>query len=269
MCRCLMWYEMVPTPRGWQFRYSVIFSNEDGGTATDRLMATWGRTTDIEFVYGVEVDDHDRSSRRNSRGRATRCRRSRAVTKAVIRCCGCRPTTTWSASRARRRCAMRRPGAIRPRQPVARSRDGSACLDLHRGGAGDEARGQDRGRRAAGIGQDSGSRAASCPSRRAPSSRMQPSRFRCERRTHGHGAMVRLRSRPQRIPHRAQRLFQGRGPAAGVGRTAGGGPVSRLSRRSTGRGAGVIAPSCLTRVNTVFTLDERYQPGWSLFSWTG
>src|SRR5262245_30094835 len=55
----LMWYEMVTTPRGWQFRYSVVFSNEDGGTATDRLMATWGRTTDIEYVYGVEVDEHD------------------------------------------------------------------------------------------------------------------------------------------------------------------------------------------------------------------
>ena len=52
----LMWYEVETTPRGRQFRYSVIFSNEDGGTETDRLMATWGRTTDIEFVYGVEVD---------------------------------------------------------------------------------------------------------------------------------------------------------------------------------------------------------------------
>ena len=52
----VMWYEIEPTPRGRQFRYSVIFSNEDGGTQTDRLMATWGRTTDIEFVYGVEVD---------------------------------------------------------------------------------------------------------------------------------------------------------------------------------------------------------------------
>jgi len=52
----LMWYEVVPTARGRQFRYSVIFTNEDGGTATDRLMATWGRTTDIEFVYGVEID---------------------------------------------------------------------------------------------------------------------------------------------------------------------------------------------------------------------
>jgi len=57
----LMWYETATTARGRQHRYSVIFSNEDGGTATDRLMATWGRTTDIEFVYGVEVDANGRT----------------------------------------------------------------------------------------------------------------------------------------------------------------------------------------------------------------
>lgn len=34
-------------------RYTVIFSNEDGGTSTRDLMARWGRTTDIEFVYEV------------------------------------------------------------------------------------------------------------------------------------------------------------------------------------------------------------------------
>jgi hypothetical protein len=51
-----MWYEIVPVSAGRQFRYSTIFSNEDGGTTTDRLMATWGRTTDIEFVYGATVD---------------------------------------------------------------------------------------------------------------------------------------------------------------------------------------------------------------------
>ena len=51
-----MWYEIVATAQGRQFRYSVIFTNEDGGTATDRLMATWGRTTDVEFVYGVTLD---------------------------------------------------------------------------------------------------------------------------------------------------------------------------------------------------------------------
>ena len=52
----LMWYEIEPTVRGTRYRYSVIFSNEDGGTPADRLMATWGRTTDIEYVYSVEVD---------------------------------------------------------------------------------------------------------------------------------------------------------------------------------------------------------------------
>ena len=51
-----MWYEIVPVAQGRQFRYSTIFSNEDGGTTTDRLMATWGRTTDIEFTYGATVD---------------------------------------------------------------------------------------------------------------------------------------------------------------------------------------------------------------------
>jgi len=51
-----MWYEREPTPRGTRYRYSVIFTNEDGGTPADRLMATWGRTTDIEYVYGVELD---------------------------------------------------------------------------------------------------------------------------------------------------------------------------------------------------------------------
>ena len=32
-------------------QYTVIFSNEDGGTSTRTLMGRWGRTTDIEYVY--------------------------------------------------------------------------------------------------------------------------------------------------------------------------------------------------------------------------
>jgi len=52
----LMWYATQPSPRGTWLRYSVIFSNEDGGTPADKLMATWGRLTDIEYVYGVELD---------------------------------------------------------------------------------------------------------------------------------------------------------------------------------------------------------------------
>lgn len=53
----LMWVETDKTSEGTRLRYSVVFSNEDGGTPPDRLMATWGRLTDIEFVYGVDLDD--------------------------------------------------------------------------------------------------------------------------------------------------------------------------------------------------------------------
>ncbi len=52
----LMWVESDTTPAGRRFRYSVIFTNEDGGTPTDKLMATWGRGTDIELVYDVAMD---------------------------------------------------------------------------------------------------------------------------------------------------------------------------------------------------------------------
>lgn len=51
-----MWYEVEPDDRGVRYRYSVVFTNEDGGTPADRLMATWGRTTDIEYVYSALVD---------------------------------------------------------------------------------------------------------------------------------------------------------------------------------------------------------------------
>lgn len=44
-------------------QYTVIFSNEDGGTSTRALMARWGRTTDIEYVYKAWLD---------SRGQVTR-----------------------------------------------------------------------------------------------------------------------------------------------------------------------------------------------------
>jgi hypothetical protein len=52
----LMWYERLPLAGGSRLRYSVVFTNEDGGTPIDRLMATWGRTTDIEAVYEADLD---------------------------------------------------------------------------------------------------------------------------------------------------------------------------------------------------------------------
>jgi hypothetical protein len=52
----LMWYEELPVSNGKLLQYSIVFTNEDGGTATDALMARWGRTTDIEYIYRVQLD---------------------------------------------------------------------------------------------------------------------------------------------------------------------------------------------------------------------
>jgi hypothetical protein len=54
----IAWHETTPAPTpGHKFyEYSVVWSNEDGGTDSPALMARWGRTTDIEWIYRVEVD---------------------------------------------------------------------------------------------------------------------------------------------------------------------------------------------------------------------
>ena len=54
----LAWHEATAssTPGNTILEYSVVWSNEDGGTAPPALMARWGRTTDIEWIYRVEVD---------------------------------------------------------------------------------------------------------------------------------------------------------------------------------------------------------------------
>lgn len=52
----LMWYETKRTAATTTIRYSIIFSNEDGGTQTDALMARWGRATDIEWLYEITRD---------------------------------------------------------------------------------------------------------------------------------------------------------------------------------------------------------------------
>jgi CheY-like chemotaxis protein len=44
--------------------YTVIFSNEDGGTSTRDLMARWGRATDIEYVYKVWLREDGSAQRR-------------------------------------------------------------------------------------------------------------------------------------------------------------------------------------------------------------
>jgi hypothetical protein len=65
----LMYYEVAPLPAGQRLSYTVIFSNEDGGTPPDRLMATWGRVTDIELVYTVELNAEGASVQEVYQGR--------------------------------------------------------------------------------------------------------------------------------------------------------------------------------------------------------
>lgn len=51
------WYERFPVAGGGEMlQYSMIFTNEDGGTASDALMARWGRGSDIEYMYRVTLD---------------------------------------------------------------------------------------------------------------------------------------------------------------------------------------------------------------------
>ncbi|HEV7396985.1 MAG TPA: hypothetical protein VGN86_10780 [Pyrinomonadaceae bacterium] len=52
----MMYYEILhEAGADMTVRYTVIFTNEDGGTQTAALMARWGRATDIEWVYEFRV----------------------------------------------------------------------------------------------------------------------------------------------------------------------------------------------------------------------
>lgn len=54
----IAYHEVLPaaTPGHQVLQYTIVWSNEDGGTDSPALMARWGRTTDIEWAYRVEVD---------------------------------------------------------------------------------------------------------------------------------------------------------------------------------------------------------------------
>lgn len=51
----LMYYEVLSEAGDTVVRYTVIFTNEDGGTQTAALFARWGRGTDIEWVYEIRL----------------------------------------------------------------------------------------------------------------------------------------------------------------------------------------------------------------------
>lgn len=52
----LMFYLTEQLEDGQAIEYQMIFTHEDEGTPTPLLMSKWGRTTDIEWVYRVELD---------------------------------------------------------------------------------------------------------------------------------------------------------------------------------------------------------------------
>lgn len=49
----LAYYTRGRDADGAFLEYTIVFSNEDGGTSTRDLMARWGRTVDIEYIYRV------------------------------------------------------------------------------------------------------------------------------------------------------------------------------------------------------------------------
>ncbi len=51
----LMYYEILRQHAVTVVRYTVVFTNEDGGTQTAALFARWGRGTDIEWVYEIRM----------------------------------------------------------------------------------------------------------------------------------------------------------------------------------------------------------------------
>ncbi len=56
----MMWAIESETASGRILEYTIIFSNEDGGTKTAELMARYGRTVDIEYIYRVALDPEGR-----------------------------------------------------------------------------------------------------------------------------------------------------------------------------------------------------------------
>ncbi|MCK4560360.1 MAG: T9SS type A sorting domain-containing protein [Calditrichia bacterium] len=52
----LMWHEIEIADKYRWLKYSIIWTNEDGGTSSSNLMSRWGRTTDIEWIYWVRID---------------------------------------------------------------------------------------------------------------------------------------------------------------------------------------------------------------------
>ena len=64
----LLFHRLVETPEGRGVEYHVINSHEDAGTNLTGLLAGWGHTTDIEWVYRVIRDGCGRIVREEFQG---------------------------------------------------------------------------------------------------------------------------------------------------------------------------------------------------------
>jgi len=64
----LMYHEKWAKGDHIVIQYTIIFSNEDGGTPPQGLMARWGRLTDIEWCYRVELDEEGEVVREEYQG---------------------------------------------------------------------------------------------------------------------------------------------------------------------------------------------------------
>jgi len=70
----LLFHRPVDTPDGRGVEYHVIFSHEDGGTDLTGLLAGWGHTTDIEWVFRIVRDGCGRIVREEFQGPEHRTR---------------------------------------------------------------------------------------------------------------------------------------------------------------------------------------------------
>ena len=272
------WVETFPAADGGrELRYSIVFSHEDGGTPLDRLMATWGRATDIELVYAVELDAAGRVRRAEYQGKdhvmtpfagPTRGPPPRPV-RGHEEQHGERPRTGDAARRAR-------PVAVLARRRLARGGDGRPPLDARGLGGGGEARGPGRGRGRAGLEADPGPAPLRLPrglrqrERRAARLRRRPAR-------RANGGVSWHASDAGRPAFRVARsgcfraavaLPRGRDGRATCG-PCGCAPTRgrRAAARSRcPRGAGSAR---IERVNLLFGLGPDDRPGPSVFSWSG
>ena len=153
-CRCSPTTTRAPTPQGNRtIEYTMIWSNEDGGTNTPALMARWGRTTDIEWIYRVTRGRAGQARRRRLPGAQPRdagVRRARART--TTRCCRSRPRNnnmlrSTDPAPSSRLPLLPRHRRHAPAEPRPRGRHGREPVVLPGDGQGDGARGQDRARR--------------------------------------------------------------------------------------------------------------------------